>query len=133
MRLFSNIVPFLPFPLAQLAAPQANDLFIWLGCAAFVVVIFNQASQAWRTMTGSLKENPTPRDTYQTMAMCRTLHEQSKEQTTRMEIQFDQRMTGIARSVHDLRLELKNDMAAWAKKSDDILTSLIRLEKKADE
>lgn len=116
------------FTVAQVGQTTPHALFAWLGSAAFLVILANQVFTFWRNATGNLKEQPRPADTYQTLAMCDALHEASERKISALETQLDTRIDGLAKDVHDLRLEIKGDISRLQDSQGEILKSLIRLE-----
>lgn len=124
--LVSAAAPFAPLVLAESTTGfSGNELLVWLAILSFCAVLYNQLNEAWRNKTRGLKEKPRPADTYQTLAMCNTLHHQSQGKADEMKAEFNGRMTGLSAKVETLRAEVRADF-------QNVLRSLGRVEGKID-
>jgi len=66
-----------------------------LGAVAFILKIANEAATFWQRMTGTLKENPPPAQTYRTRTDCIAIHEKDRswlkdvEKTSRRDLKVE--------------------------------------------
>lgn len=102
-----------------MGVPTPNDFFVWLGCAAFAVWLINQTMSFWKGLTRGVQEDPRPALTYQTLTMCRTMHESSST-----------RLADIERAMQERIVMLSNAISKMQDKQDKVLEALIRLEKR---
>ena len=96
-------------PIAQMATPQPNDLFVWLGCAAFVMVFLNQGSTFWKNISGGLqKKQPSSADQLVTTEECKERHAASEP-----------RFSGLSNKIDSLRMEVKADMQEGERRAEE--------------
>ena len=116
-----TIVPLMPLVIGTGDPSGATAIGSWLLTAAAVAVIAHQlmgVAEKWKKFT---QEKPKPASTYQTLAMCEALHEQTKEEQQQMSAQFNARMAGLSGKVEGLSKEMNTGFQT-------VLRSLGRLE-----
>jgi hypothetical protein len=121
----SSALALTPLVLGQLL-PQVSsgELGQWIVVAAAAAVIANQGAALWKTLSGGLKEQPPPAETYMTKALCLAQHAGLDR---RME-SGSNRMSGIETSIKELRQEFKADMRGMHDRTNAILAGVARLE-----
>ncbi len=117
--LLSNFVPLVPLVIAQIAPAESTRgeiLTVLLGIAA-LAVIANTLAELWRNLTGKLKEQPPPGQTYIRILDCKETHAEINARFLRIEERADERSDA-------LRKEIKTDIGGVHEKINAVISAV---------
>jgi hypothetical protein len=115
----TEAAPFIPIVLAQSSGGfTGNQLLVWLGCLAFVVMIYNQLAEARRNATTNLVQKPPSEELASFIAQCPLRHDSvQKELRERKEAQEK-----ISDGLENLKSQV-TEVERRLQKSDEARTS----------
>ena len=91
--------------MAQIPSPTPVQLMGWLGCLAFVLVIFNQAARAWSVLHPRKNEiSPQPLEVRAAVEWV------TQTEFRQRKAELEDRSNGMEKQLADLRLERNEDV-----------------------